>query len=181
MLEIQDIFEQHGEDYRRDHRLSLPQHKTMNAILNCRTAKLGGHTDSCPECGYQRPSYNSCRNRHCPKCQMLSKELWIDAQKGDLLNVGYFHVVFTVPQELNLWIYRNQLDCYNLLFRCTAETTQELSADKKYLGAATGHTAVLHTWGQNLSFHPHIHCIVPGGGLTKLGRWIPSQKNFSCR
>ncbi len=156
----------------------MAQHKTMNAILNCRTARLGGHMDQCPECGYQRPSYNSCRNRHCPKCQMLSKERWIDAQKGDLLNVGYFHVVFTVPQELNLWIYRNQQDCYNLLFRCVAETIQELSADKKYLGAAIGHTAVLHTWGQNLCFHPHIHCIVPGGGLTKLGKWLPSRKKF---
>ena len=134
--------------------------------------------DNCPECGYQRPSYNSCRNRHCPKCQTISKERWIDAQKGNLLNVGYFHVVFTVPQELTPWIYRNQRACYNLLFRCVAETIQELSADNKYLGAATGHTAVLHTWGQNLSFHPHIHCIVPGGGLTKLGRWLPSRKKF---
>ena len=134
--------------------------------------------DHCPECGYQRPSYNSCRNRHCPKCQTLFKERWIDAQKGNLLNVGYFHVVFTVPQELNLWIYRNQQDCYNLLFRCVTETIQELSADRKYLGAATGHTAVLHTWGQNLCFRPHIHCIVPGGGLTKLGKWLPSRKKF---
>ncbi len=134
--------------------------------------------DHCPECGYQRPSYNSCRNRPCPKCQTLSKERWIDAQKGNLLNVGYFHVVFTVPQELNLWIHRNQQDCYNLLFRCVAETIQELSADKKYLGAATGHTAVLHTWGQNLSFHPHIHCIVPAGGLTQLSKWLPSRKKF---
>lgn len=92
--------------------------------------------------------------------------------------MGYFHVVFTVPQELNLWIYRNQQDCYNLLFRCVAETIQALSADKKYLGAATGHTAVLHTWGQNLSFHPHIHCIVPAGGLTKQGKWLPSRKKF---
>ena len=178
MPEIQDVFEQYGEDYRQSHRLSMTQHKTMNAILNCRTAKLGGHTDHCPECGYERPSYNSCRNRHCPKCQMLSKERWIDAQKSDLLNVGYFHVVFTVPQELNLLIYQDQRDCYNLLFHCTAETIQELSADKKYLGATTGHTAVLHTWGQNLCFHPHIHCIVPGGGLTKLGRWLPFRKKF---
>jgi hypothetical protein len=136
---------EYGEGYRQSHRLSMAQHKAMNAILNCRTAKLGGHLDKCPECGYQRPSYNSCRNRHCPKCQTLSKERWIDAQKGNLLNVGYFHVVFTVPQELNPWIYRNQQDGYNLLFRCVAETIQELSTDKKYLGAATGHTAVLHT------------------------------------
>ena len=178
MPEVQDVFETYGEIYRKQHTLSMAQHKVMNAILKCRTARLGGHMDNCPECGYERPSYNSCRNRHCPKCQTLSKERWIDARKADLLDVGYFHVVFTVPQELNLWIYRNQRDCYNLLFRCTAETIQELSFDKKHLGAATGHTAVLHTWGQNLSFHPHIHCIVPGGGLTKLGRWLPSRKKF---
>ena len=101
MREVQDILEQYGEGYRQSHRLSMAQHRAMNAILNCRTARLGGHMDYCPECGYQRPSYNSCRNRHCPKCQTLFKERWIDAQKGNLLNVGYFHVVFTVPQELN--------------------------------------------------------------------------------
>lgn len=178
MPEVQDVFEQYGEGYRQNYRLSMVQHKAMNAIINCRTARLGGHLDQCQECGYQRPSYNSCRNRHCPKCQTLSKERWIDAQKANLLNVGYFHVVFTVPQELNPLIYAHQRDCYNLLFRCVAETIQGLSADKKYLGAATGHTAVLHTWGQNLSFHPHIHCIVPAGGLNKFGKWLPSRKKF---
>ena len=178
MVEVQNIFAQYGEAYRQNHRLSMVQYKAMNAILNCRTAKLGGHLDQCPDCGYKRPSYNSCRNRHCPKCQMLSKERWIDARKADLLNVGYFHVVFTVPQELNSLIYAHQRDCYNLLFRCVAQAIQELSADKKYLGAVTGHTAVLHTWGQNLSFHPHIHCIVPSGGLTALGQWQPSRKKF---
>lgn len=178
MIELQDIFEKYGEMYRQRHKLSMMQHKAINAIMNCRTARLGGHMDHCPECGYQKPSYNSCRNRHCPKCQSLSKERWLDAQKADLLNVGYFHVVFTVPQELNMMIYRNQKDCYNLLFRCTAETIQELSLDKKYLGATTGHTAVLHTWGQNLCFHPHIHCIVPAGGLDQLGKWQSSRKKF---
>jgi predicted Zn-ribbon and HTH transcriptional regulator len=107
MPEVQDVFEQFGAAYRRNHKLSIVQHKAMNAILNCRTARLGGHLDKCPECGYQRPSYNSCRNRHCPKCQTLSKERWIDAQKADLLNIGYFHVVFSVPQELNQLIYRS--------------------------------------------------------------------------
>lgn len=178
MLEVQDIFAQYGAEYRQNHKLSLVQHKAMNAILNCRTARLGGHLDICPNCGDTRPSYNSCRNRHCPKCQTLSKERWIDAQKANLLNVGYFHVVFTVPHELNTLIYRNQTDCYSLLFRCVAETIQKLSADQKYLGAVTGHTAVLHTWGQNLAFHPHIHCIVPAGGLTKLGAWRDSRKTF---
>jgi predicted RNA-binding Zn-ribbon protein involved in translation (DUF1610 family) len=178
MPEVQDVFAQCGADYRQSHKLSLVQHKAMNAIQNCRTSRLGGHLDNCPSCGYVKPSYNSCRNRHCPKCQTFSKERWIDAQKANLLNIGYFHVVFTVPQALNLVIYNNQRECYNLLFRCVAETLQELAADKKYLGASTGHTAVLHTWGQNLCFHPHIHCIVPSGGLTALGKWRPSRKKF---
>ena len=178
MPEVQDIFEQFADAYRANHVLSLTQYKVMNAIRNCRTSLLGGHIDRCPSCGYERPSYNSCRNRHCPKCQTLSKERWIDARKADLLDIGYFHVVFTVPQELNSLIYRNQRDCYNLLFRCVAQTLQDLAGDKKYLGAAIGHTAVLHTWGQNLCFHPHIHCIVPSGGLTALGKWQPSRKKF---
>ena len=178
MPEVQEILEQYGEAFLQKHRLSFVQYKAMNAIRNCRTSRLGGHLDKCPQCGYERPSYNSCRNRHCPKCQTLSKERWIDAQKADLLNVGYFHVVFTIPQELNPLIYRNQRNGYNLLFRCVAETLQELARDKKYLGANIGHTAILHTWGQNLCFHPHIHCIVPSGGLTALGKWQSSRKKF---
>jgi len=178
MPEVQEILEKYGDAFLQKHRLSNVQYKAVNAIRNCRTSRLGGHMDKCPKCGYERPSYNSCRNRNCPKCQTFSKERWIDAQKADLLNVGYFHVVFTVPQELNMLIYRNQHDFYNLLFRCAAESLQELAADKKYLGAAIGFTAVLHTWGQNLCFHPHIHCIVPSGGLTTLGKWRPSRKKF---
>ncbi len=178
MIEVQDIFQQYGAAYRLRHKLSPVQSKAVNAIQNCRTSKLGGHIDKCPSCGYEKPSYNSCRNRNCPKFQTLSKERWIDAQKADLLNIGYFHVVFTVPQELNPLIYSNQKQCYNLLFRCAAETLQELSRDKKYLGASIGHIAVLHTWGQNLCFHPHIHCIVPSGRLTALGKWQPSRKKF---
>lgn len=178
MPEVQDVFVEHADAYRQKHRLSLMQHKAMNAILDCRTSRLGGHMDQCPDCGYKKPAYNSCRNRHCPKCQTLSKERWIDAQKANLLNVGYFHVVFTVPQELNALIYSNQRECYNLLFRCVAETLRELAANPKYLGAETGHTAVLHTWGQNICFHPHIHCIVPAGGLTSLGQWKHSRKKL---
>ena len=178
MPEVQDVFTQYGAAYCQSHKLSLAQYRAMNAIQSCRTSQLGGHMDRCPSCGYEKPSYNSCRNRHCPKCQTFSKERWIDAQKANLLDVGYFHVVFTVPQELNPLIYSNQRDCYNLLFRCVAETLQELAGDKKYLGAAIGHTAVLHTWGQNLCFHPHIHCIVPSGGLTALGKWQSSRKKF---
>ena len=178
MPEVQEILEQYGESFLQEHCLSYVQRKAWNAIRDCRTSRLGGHLDKCPNCGYERPSYNSCRNRHCPKCQTFSKERWIDARKADLLNVGYFHIVFTVPQELNPLIYRNQQNCYNLLFRCVAETLQELAGDKKYLGAQIGHTDVLHTWGQNLCFHPHIHCIVPSGGLPALGKWKPSKKKF---
>jgi hypothetical protein len=144
MLEVQDVFVAHSDEYRQKHKLSIAQHKAVNAILNCCTARLGGHVDTCPSCGETKISYNSCRNRHCPKYQTLSKERWIDARKADLLNVGYFHVVFTVPQELNPVIYANQKEYYNLLFRSVAETLKELSADKKYLGAQIGLTAVLH-------------------------------------
>lgn len=178
MVEVHDIFVLHGEEFLQNHKLSIAQHKAMNAIQNCRTARLGGHLDHCPACGTDRPSYNSCRNRHCPKCQTLSKEKWVDARKTDLLNTGYFHVVFTLPHELNSHIYSNQKQCYSLLFRCVAQTLQELSRDKKYLGAEIGLTAVLHTWGQNLCFHPHIHCIVPAGGLTKTGLWQSSRQKF---
>lgn len=178
MIEIQNIFALHGEEYRQNHKLSIVQHKAMNAIINCRTARLGGHIDVCSNCGDTKISYNSCRNRHCPKCQTLSKERWIDSQKMNLLNTQYFHVVFTLPHELNTIIYQNQKDCYNLLFKAVSETLQELAMDKKFLGAKIGHTAVLHTWGQNLSFHPHIHCIVPAGGLTKSLQWQHSKHKF---
>lgn len=178
MIEIQDIFNAHMEQYFEAHKLSMVQHKAVRAISDCRTSKLGGHIDTCPSCGVTGQSYNSCRNRNCPKCQTLSKEKWIDARKQDLLNVGYFHVVFTVPSELNSVIYGSQKKCYNLFFRCVSETLKELSADKKYLGADIGVTTVLHTWGQNLSFHPHIHCIVPAGGLNIQGFWVNSKKKF---
>lgn len=178
MSEVQDVFVRYGEDYRLHHKLSHTQAKAMKAIQTCRTAALGGHLDACPKCGYSKPSYNSCRNRHCPKCQAFAKERWIDARKADLIDTRYFHVVFTIPAELNATFFGNQRCCYDLLFRCVSETIQELSADKKYLGAAAGLTAVLHTWGQNLHYHPHIHCIVPAGGLSKLGKWLPSRKNF---
>src|SRR5659263_49831 len=178
MPEIQDIFIKYNSEYRNNHKLTLVQYKAMSAIENCRTSKLGGHVDVCTNCGTTKISYNSCRNRHCPKCQSLAKERWIEARKADLLNVGYFHIVFTLPQELNPIIYANQKELYGLLFSCVSETLQELSADKKYLGAKIGLTAVLHTWGQNLCFHPHIHCIVPAGGLNSLGLWQHSRHKF---
>jgi len=178
MPEVQDVFRLYGEDYCKTHGLSYTQHKAMSAILKCRTAELGAHMDTCESCGSVDISYNSCRNRHCPKCQTLSKERWIDNQKHDLLNVGYFHVVFTVPDTLRPVIYQNQKKLYALLFQAGAETLQELAADKKYLDATLGFTSVLHTWGQNLCFHPHIYCIIPAGGLSKLGQWVNSRKKF---
>ncbi|GCD13271.1 IS91 family transposase [Clostridium tagluense] len=179
MIEIQDIFNQYGDEYRRNHQLPLNILKTMIDIEACRTAELGGHVDECDECGHVRVSYNSCRNRHCPKCQTLAKERWLEKRKEDLLSVGYFHVVFTIPEELNYITLTNQKEMYSILFKSVSETLLELSSDKKYLGAEIGFMAILHTWGQNLMNHPHIHCIVPSGGLTLDGnRWISSKKDF---
>jgi len=178
MPEVQDIFQAYGDEYRRTHGISYAQGKVMSDIAKCRTAELGAHIDECESCGSVEISYNSCRNRHCPKCQVLAKERWIDDQKHNLLNVPYFHVVFTVPDILRPIIFQNQSKLYRLLFRSVAETLQELAMDKKFLGATLGFTSVLHTWGQNLSFHPHIHCIVPAGGLTQLGSWVSSSKKF---
>jgi predicted Zn-ribbon and HTH transcriptional regulator len=178
MPEVQDIFLGYGEAYRQKQKLPLHVLKAMSAIERCRSASLGGHMDVCDDCGYTRISYNSCRNRHCPKCQMLSKERWIDGQKNNLLNTGYFHVVFTIPDSLNTLAFQNQKEVYTILFQAVAETLKDLSSDKKYLGATLGFTSVLHTWGQNLMHHPHIHCIVPGGGLTLTGKWVNSRKKF---
>lgn len=178
MPEVQDILIEYGDAYRANHPTTYMQDKVMNVLSKCRSASLGGHATICEECGNIQISYNSCRNRHCPKCQTLAKEKWIDNQKFHLLNVGYFHVVMTVPDTLHGIFLQNQRVCYNLLFKAVSQTLSELSADKKYLGAQTGFTAILHTWGQNLIFHPHIHCIVPGGGLDNLGRWVSSKKKF---
>ncbi|MBU3174923.1 IS91 family transposase [Clostridium estertheticum] len=179
MIEIQDIFNQFGDEYRRNHKLPLHILKTMIAIESCRTAELGGHVDECNECGHIRISYNSCRNRHCPKCQTLAKERWLQKRKEDLLPVGYFHIVFTIPQELNFITLTNQKEMYSILFNSVSETLLELSRDKKYLGAEIGFMSILHTWGQNLMNHPHIHCIVPSGGLTFDGtKWINPKKDF---
>ncbi|WP_027630711.1 IS91 family transposase [Ruminiclostridium cellobioparum] len=178
MIEIQDIFLLYGDSYRQKHKLPTNIHKAMSSIEKCRTSSLGAHADVCDECGYTKISYNSCRNRHCPKCQTMSKERWIDARKYDLLNVKYFHIVFTIPDTLNSVVFQNQKIVYDILFKSIAETLLELSEDKKYLGAKLGFTSILHTWGQNLMHHPHIHCIVPGGGLSNIGKWIDSKKKF---
>lgn len=178
MIEIQDIFLLYGDSYRQKHKLPTNIHKAMSSIEKCRTSSLGAHADVCDECGYTKISYNSCRNRHCPKCQTMSKERWIDARKYDLLNVKYFHIVFTIPDTLNSVVFQNQKIVYDILFKSVAETLLELSEDKKYLGANLGFTSILHTWGQNIMHHPHIHCIVPGGGLSNVGKWIDSKKKF---
>lgn len=178
MPEVQDIFTLYGPTYRCEHRLSLQQAKAFDAIATCRTAELGGHRDICPECGEERPSYNSCRNRHCPKCQTYRKEKWVEERSCDLLNVGYWHAVFTIPAELSPIFYCNQQACYGTLFRCAWATIDEFASDPRYLGAKTGATSVLHTWGRKLQYHPHVHMIVPAGGLTRAGTWKKGSTRF---
>lgn len=153
--------------------------RVMRAVEVCRTAALGGHKDRCDSCGHIEISYNSCRNRHCPKCQTLQKEKWIEARNGDLLPIQYFHVVFTIPSELNPLVIMNQKVMYDLMYRSVAETLMELSGNPRHLGARIGFMGVLHTWGQNLMDHPHIHCVVTGGGLSLDGnRWVSCRKRF---
>ena len=177
--EVADIFRQHGSAYRESHRLSRAQMRVMRAIEVCRTAVLGGHRDRCDACGHLEISYNSCRNRHCPKCQTLRKEQWIEARREDLLPVPYFHVVFTIPAALNPLVSMNQKVLYDLLFRSVSETLMTLSRDPRHLGARIGVIAILHTWGQNLMDHPHIHGVVTGGGLSPDGsRWVSCRKGF---
>ena len=178
MNELQDVVNEFGPAYLERHQLPLHQLKVLTAIENCRTANLGGHMDECDECGHIHISYNSCRNRHCPKCQKLACERWIEQRKELLLPVQYFHTVFTLPGLLKPLTRYNQKTIYGLLFRAASQTLLELARDPKYLGAEIGFTAVLHTWGQNLTDHPHLHCIVPGGGLCATGQWANANKNF---
>ena len=178
MVELQDIFKQFGSTFLQNYNLSPVQAKAFAAIMNCRTSVLGAHVDTCQECGFNKISYNSCRNRHCPKCQSFTRAQWVDKQNQYLLNINYFHVVFTLPEQLNAILLQNQETVYPLFFKAVSETLLTLCADKKYLGALPGITSVLHTWGQNLLYHPHIHCIVTGGGLTVNRQWRASRKNF---
>ena len=179
LLEVADIFRQHGTAFRATHPLSPEQRRVMRAIEQCRTSALGGHVDRCDACGFQRVSYNSCRNRHCPKCQSLAKAQWLEARLADLLPVPYFHVVFTLPEELAHLALQNKRLIYNLLFQTAARTLLKLAADPKQLGAKIGFLAVLHTWSQQLGHHPHLHCVVPGGGLSLDGqRWVSCRQNF---
>lgn len=179
MGSLQQVIELHGESYSKIRKLPSNILKALYSIKDCRTAVLGGHAYECDECGETKISYNSCRNRHCPKCQMYAKEMWIYERSKSLLPTDYFHMVFTVPEQLNPLILFNQKEMYSILFKAVSETLLELSKDKKYLNADIGFTAILHTWGQNLMNHPHIHCIVPGGGLSlDQSKWIKSKKKF---
>jgi len=178
-MSLQRIFQTFGPDYKALHAIPTQEHKAMNSIASCRTPALGGRIDQCDECGFTRVVLNSCGNRHCPQCQSLAKAAWLQDRQQDLLLTGYFHVVFTVPEQLNSLGIRNKKEFYAILFRAASQTLLELAGDKKHLGAQIGVTAILHTWGQNLMFHPHIHCVVTGGGLSLDGNyWVSSRKDF---
>lgn len=178
MTGIQDIFELFYEDYCNKYGYNTDTSKVARAIMNCKTGALGQNMSACDECGYKDVHNNSCRNRHCPSCQAIPKEIWIDARKSEVVDSPYFHVVFTLPHELNPLMYANQKLLYSLFYKCVSETISELASDKKYLGAQIGSIQILHTWGQNLSYHPHIHLIVLGGGLTQLNEFRVAGKKF---
>ncbi len=177
-VKLQEIFQEHFASYQANHGLSRQQQKAAQAILDCRTAAYGGRVEQCPDCDHTRILYNSCSNRNCPQCQALAKERWIDARSEDLLPVPYFHVVFTLPEKLQLVVLQNQKLLYDLLFQAVSQTLLQLAADPKYLGVQIGFMTVLHTWGQNLLFHPHLHCVIPNGGLTPGGRFREGAKEF---
>ena len=177
-LEVADVFRKSGlaflDKYQKS--LSFEQHRALRAIMLCRTNALGGHVQKCSGCGHVKQAYNSCRNRHCPKCQAKARADWMDARAADLLPVPYFHVVFTLPEQLGPIALQNPRTVYGILFRAAWETLSDLTRDPKHLGAKIGMLAVLHTWGQNLMHHPHVHCVVPGGGISLDGkRWVRAK------
>ena len=180
-FEVADVFQHYGDAFRarRGHSLTTLQRRVMTAIEECRTAALGGQIEQCDSCGHRRHCYRSCRNRHCPKCQGSARAAWVAKRRDELLDCQYFHVVFTLPAAIAAIALQNQRALYTLLFRSAARTLREIAADPKHLGAAIGFLAVLHSWGSNLSFHPHLHCVVPGGGLAPQGdRWIACRPGF---
>src|SRR3954470_13965312 len=180
-LEVADIFRRHGEAYRQAHagHLGRVERRIMGAIEACRTARLGGHVERCTECDLVRIAYNSCRNRHCPKCQGAARAVWLAERQDELLPVPYFHVVFTLPAPVAEIAFQNKATVYAILFKAAAETLSTIAADRRHLGAEIGFIAVLHTWGQNLQHHPHVHCLVPGGGLSPDGRrWVSCRPGF---
>jgi hypothetical protein len=180
-LEVADVFRRHGAGWRaaNEAHLSLAQRRVMTAIEICRTEALGGHVERCDDCAHTHVAYNSCRNRHCPKCQWSAAQRWMEARAAELLPVPYYHVVFTLPAALAAIAFQNKARVYGLLFQAAAETLTTIAGDAKHLGAEIGLTAVLHTWGQNLDHHPHVHCIAPGGGLAPdRGRWVRCRPGF---
>jgi len=180
-LQVADVFRRHGAAYREANagHLDRCQRRVMAAIEACRTAALGGHVHQCKKCGLREISYCSCRDRHCPSCQGFAARAWLEARQADLLPVDYFHVVFTLPQQLAAIAYQNKEVVYGLLFEATAETLKRIAGDPQHLGAEIGFTAVLHTWGQTLTHHPHVHCIVPGGGLSPDGAsWVACRPGY---
>jgi hypothetical protein len=180
-FEVAEVFRRYGAAYRQAHGASLSpaQRRVMSAIERCRTAALGGHLERCDQCGHQRNAYNSCSDRHCPKCQSLARAQWLEARQAELLDTEYFHVVFTLPEPIAAIAYQNPRLLYGLLFRATADTLRTIAADPQHLGAEIGFFAVLHTWGQNLLYHPHLHCVVSGGGLSADGsRWVACRAGF---
>jgi hypothetical protein len=180
-LEVADIVRAHGDEFRQAHAesLSVGQKRVLHAIERCRTAALGGHLERCDQCGHERNAYNSCADRHCPKCQSLARAKWLEKRQADLLDCEYFHVVFTLPAELAALALQNKRQMYDLLFRATADTLQSIAADPQYLGAQIGFFCILHSWGQSLNFHPHLHCVVPGGGISLDGsRWVACRPGF---
>jgi hypothetical protein len=180
-LEVADVFRGHGPAWRQANagHVSLDQLKVMSAIESCRTAALGGHVARCQDCAYTTIAYNSCRNRHCPKCQGAAAKQWLDERAAELLPVPYFHVVFTLPAALADIAYQNKAVIYDILFKASAETLITIAADPKHLGARVGITSVLHTWGSALTHHPHVHMIVPGGGISLDGkRWVSCRPGF---
>jgi hypothetical protein len=179
-LEVADIFRAYGREFRQSHsnHLSGIQFRAMRAIEECRTAALGGHLEQCDRCGNQRNAYNSCRNRNCPKCQSTAANRWLEKRETELLPVPYFHVVFTVPREIAAISLGNQKVLYSILFSCVSQTLLQIGSDPKHLGGQIGFLAILHTWGQNLEYHPHIHCVVAGGALSPELQWISCSRGF---
>lgn len=178
MIHVQEVFNKFYDDFIKLNTVSPQQSKAARDIMQCRTAEMGGHVFECDECGYNYTLYNSCRNRHCELCQNLSRLMWADKRANDVLDAPYFHVVFTLPKELHTLVYQNQKLIYSLMYKAVAETLNELSGAQKYLGAQIGFFSMLHTWAQDLCFHPHIHSVVLAGGLTKINKWKTSKKKF---
>jgi hypothetical protein len=176
---VAEVFRRHQDEYLRTHRVAPQQRRVLRDLVACRTAALGAHLRRCDVCGHEEIAYNSCRNRHCPKCQAQKQAAWLEAQCANLLEVPYYHIVFTLPEELGPLALQNKSLLYGLLFRAAAETLLTIARDPKHLGAKIGFTAVLHTWGQTLLHHPHVHCVVPAGGLSlERDRWISAREGF---